>query len=120
PSEPSFETCLADSRFTAGNERLLAQFRTEVAGMLVRHYCAFVALYARTLPNGRAATTGSPYSSVGGTGISVLPVSGGAIRRDRCDQGALRPTAPASAPRPGRGSIGPRGRSRPHGGRRPP
>src|SRR6516164_2795770 len=37
----SFETCLA-----AGNESL-AQFRTEVAGMLVRHRCAFVTLYAR-------------------------------------------------------------------------
>src|SRR3954468_13969790 len=31
-------------------------------------------------------------------GIRVLSVSGGAIRRDRCRRGALRPTAPASAP----------------------
>src|SRR5689334_11590419 len=38
--------------------------------------------------------------------VRLLPVSGGAIRRDRCGQGALRPTAPASAPRPGRPSIG--------------
>jgi two-component system, NtrC family, sensor kinase len=34
--------------------------------------------------------------------------------------GALRPTARASAPRPGRRSIVPRGRSRPHAGRRLP
>jgi hypothetical protein len=38
----------------------------------------------------------------------ALPVSGGAIRRDRCGRGAPRPTARASAPRPGRPSIGPR------------
>jgi hypothetical protein len=52
-SEMSFDylnqasTCLADSRFAARSERPLAQFRTEEAGMLARHYCAFVALYAR-------------------------------------------------------------------------
>src|SRR6266403_3551485 len=52
--------------------------------------------------------------------IRLLPVSGGAIRRDRCGRGALRPTVPASARRPGRPSIGPRDRSRPRAGRRPP
>jgi hypothetical protein len=52
--------------------------------------------------------------------IRLLPVSGGAIRRNRCGRGALRPTVRASAPRPGRPSIGPQGRSRPHAGRRPP
>jgi len=62
----------------------------------------------------------SPYPSVGGCGIRLLRVSGGAIRRNRCGRGAPRPTARASAPRPGRRSIGPRGRSRPHAGRRPP
>ena len=51
--------------------------------------------------------------------LPFLPVSGGAIGRDRCGRGALRPTARASAPRPGRRSIGPRGRARPHAGRRP-
>src|SRR5216684_8582045 len=30
--------------------------------------------------------------------IRLLPVSGGAIRRNRCGRGALRPTARASAP----------------------
>ena len=43
-------------------------------------------------------------------------MSGGAIRRSRCGQDALRPMAQASAPRPGRRSIGPRGRSRPYSG----
>ena len=61
-----------------------------------------------------------PYPSVGGCGIRLLPVSGGAIRRNQCGQGALRPTARASAPRPGRRSIGPRGRSQPYAGRRSP
>jgi hypothetical protein len=59
-------------------------------------------------------------SSVGCWRIRLLPVSGGTIRRNRCGRGALRPTARASAPRPGRPSIGPQGRSRPHAGRRPP
>jgi hypothetical protein len=52
-------------------------------------------------------------------GIRLLPVSGGAIRRNRCGRGALRPTARAKPPRPGCRSIGPRGRARPHAGRRP-
>jgi hypothetical protein len=52
--------------------------------------------------------------------IRLLPVSGGTIRRNRCGRGALRPTARASAPRPGRPSIGPQDRARPHAGRRPP
>src|SRR5689334_11230587 len=43
--------------------------------------------------------------------IRLLPVSGGAIRRDRCGRGALRPTARANAPRRGCRNIGPRGRS---------
>ena len=38
----------------------------------------------------------------------------------RCPADAGRPTARASAPRPGRRSIGPRGYSRPHAGRPPP
>ena len=83
-------------------------------------------------PRGRCRTAGwrqaanggcvswNPYPSAGGCGIRLVPVSGGAIRRSRCGQGALRPTARASAPRPGRPSIGPRGRSRPPAGRRPP
>jgi hypothetical protein len=58
--------------------------------------------------------------SVGGCRIRLLPVSGGAIRRDRCGRGALRPTARVSAPRPGRPSIGPRDHTRPHAGRPPP
>src|SRR5215469_10075837 len=37
-----------------------------------------------------------------GCSVRLLSVSGGAIRRDRYGRGALRPTAPASAPRPGR------------------
>src|SRR6266436_8528064 len=37
--------------------------------------------------------------------IRLLPVSGEAIRRNRCGRGALRPTARASAPRPGGGSL---------------
>jgi hypothetical protein len=38
------ETFLRDPEgpFAAWNESLFEQFRTEVAGMLVRHHCAFV------------------------------------------------------------------------------
>ena len=52
--------------------------------------------------------------------IRLLPVSGGAIRRNRCGRGARRPTARVSAPRPGRRSIGPRGHSRLYADRQPP
>jgi len=52
--------------------------------------------------------------------IRLWPVSGGAIRPNRCGRGALRLTARASVPRPGRRSIGPRDRSPPRAGRRPP
>jgi hypothetical protein len=81
---------------------------------------------ARTRPNGRMATSteqGMRFRepSFGWRlRITPLPVSGGAIRRNRCGRGALRPTARASAPRRGRPSIGPRGRARPDAGRRPP
>src|SRR5262249_62372954 len=44
--------------------------------------------------------------------IRLLPVRGGAIRRDRCGRGALRPAARASAPRHGCPSIGPRAHAR--------
>ena len=58
-------------------------------------------------------------------GVAPMPdqaaaCEGGAIRRNRCGRGAPRPTARASTPRPGRRCIGPRGRSRPHAGRRLP
>jgi hypothetical protein len=72
----------------------------------------------------QAAHTGcvpwSTYPSVGRCGIRLPPVSGGAIRSNRCGRGAPRPTARASAPPPDRPSIGPRGHTRPHAGRRPP
>ncbi len=68
----------------------------------------------------RGRLSWSPYPLVGRRGIRLLPVSGGAIRRDRCGRGAPRPTARASAPRPGRPSIGPRGHAPPRAGRRPP
>src|SRR2546421_9814634 len=68
---------------------------------------------ARTLPNGRVATSSEqrmrftePSPSVGGCRIRLLPVSGGDIRRNRCDPGALRTSARASAPRPGRPRYG--------------
>src|SRR5262249_13461209 len=63
---------------------------------------------------------GAPILRLARCGIRLLPVSGGTIRRNRCGRGALRPTARASAPQPGRRSIVPRGRSRPYAGRRPP
>jgi hypothetical protein len=49
---------------------------------------------------------------------SAIDRRDGAIRRNRCGRGAPRPTARSSTPRPGRRSIGPRGRSQPHAGRR--
>ena len=58
--------------------------------------------------------------SVGECAIRLLLASGGAIRPNRCGRGAPRPTAPTSAPLSGHRSIGPRGHSRPHAGRRSP
>jgi hypothetical protein len=83
-------------------------------------------------PRGRCRTAGwrqaanrgyvsrSAIPSAGGCRIKLLSVSGGAIRRDRCGGGALHPMVQASAPRAGRQSTGPRDRSRPRAGRRPP
>ncbi len=68
----------------------------------------------------RGCVSRSPDPSVRGRGIRLPPVSGGAIRRGRCGRVGPPPMARASAPRPGRRSIGRRGRARPDAGLPPP
>src|SRR5258706_2818907 len=63
---------------------------------------------------------GSPYSSVRGCGIRILPMSGGAIRLSRCGQGGPRPMARETACPPGPRRIRPPGQRRPHPGPPPP
>jgi hypothetical protein len=82
-----------------------------------RHLKRLLKTVAVILP---ASASWSPYPSVGECGVRLLPVSGGAIRLNRCGRGAPRPTARASAPRLGHPSIGPRVAHDLTRGRRPP